>query len=192
MFRKELSTFNWDAATIYGRFDKQTDVDVFLISNQIDQTTDKKCSQDPDTISKYFDVHVGSIVPHRDEEIGQERFYLTAKNTPTGGELIEFQKKIRSKRAPFIGPFLVVKRTSSPSDKRRCAATVINSTERIYVENHLIVLLPKDNSVESCRKALLFFNSDDCDKIINARIRCRHLTVPSIKNLPYKQEVKNE
>jgi len=192
MLRKELSTFNWNVATIYGRFDKQTDVDVFLISNQYDQTTERECCQDSDTISKYFDVHVGSIVPHRDEEIGQERFYLTAKNTPTGGELIEFHKKIQSKRTPFSGPFLVVKRTSSPSDKRRCAATVINSTERIYVENHLIVLLPKDNSVETCRKALHFFNSADCDRIINARIRCRHLTVASIKDLPYKQEVKNE
>ena len=189
--RGELSAFRWDSATIYGRFDKQTDVDVFLISNQSSQEDNKKCEHPVATISKYFDVHVGSIVPHRDEVTGRECLYLTAKNTPSGSELRVFLKKYQSKREPFLGPFLVIKRTSSPSDKRRCAATVINSTEQFYVENHLIVLLPRDKSVETCRKALRFFNSDDCDQIINMRIRCRHLTVSSIKELPYK-ETENE
>ena len=32
--RTELFPFNWDLSTIYGRFDKQTDVDVFIVSNK--------------------------------------------------------------------------------------------------------------------------------------------------------------
>ena len=185
-FRRELSTFNWDSAEIYGRFDKQTDVDVFLITNLPNYPAKIKRTSRYSTISKYFEVHVGSVVPHRDPVSGKERYYLTAKNTPRGCEMRKFETRCLSLKEPFTGPFLVIKRTSSPSDTVRCAATLINSRKKFYVENHLIVLLPRDKSVETCRKALSFLGSDKCNELINKEIRCRHLTVSSINNLPYK------
>ena len=191
-FRINLSSFNWSTAKIYGRFDKQTDVDVFLISNQKLPPVISKHRKSNNTVSRYFEVHVGSIVPHRDPVAGEEHYYLTAKNTPRAGELKKFEGKIKSLKQAIKGPFLVIKRTSSPSDTVRCATTFINSKKSFYIENHLIVLLPRDKSAETCRKALDFFNSDKCTNLINKTIRCRHLTVSSINNLPYKQETNYE
>ena len=189
--RNDLSAFNWKKAKVYGRFDKQTDVDVFLITNQSNETTSTGLKKDIDTMSKFFEVHVGPVVPHRDPMEGKEHYYLTAKNTPRGTELRQFEKKIQSLKQAFKGPFLVIKRTSSPSDTVRCATTFINSKNYFFVENHLIILLPRDKTVETCRKAMIFLNSDECNKLINKAIRCRHLTVSSINNLPFKKEKNN-
>lgn len=190
-FRTSLPAFDWKSAEIYGRFDKQTDVDVFLITNLQENNVILKRKKSHNTISKYFEVHVGSIVPHRDPVAGEEHYYLTAKNTPRGAELRKFDKKIKSLKQTFKGPFLVIKRTSSPCDAIRCATTLINSKSVFFVENHLIILLPRDKSLETCRKALDYLSSNVCNKFINKTIRCRHLTVSSINNIPYKQENNN-
>ena len=191
--RTELFPFNWDLSTIYGRFDKQTDVDVFIVSNKTEQGNNINLAENKtSTISDHFDVHVGTIVPHRDPIIGETHLYLTAKNTPAGQELQKFEETLQAAKKAFKGPFVVVKRTSSPSDKCRCAATVVNCDKYFYIENHLIVLLPKDKRLETCQKVLCFLKSEKCNDIVNSVIRCRHLTVSAIKNLPYSQEKENE
>lgn len=48
-------------------------------------------------------------------------------------------------------PCILIKRTSSPSDKFRAAATLVNLKQPIAVENHLIVVTPKDGKLKSCK-----------------------------------------
>ena len=87
-----------------------------------------------------------------------------------------------------MGPFVVLRRTSSPSDKIRCSSTIINSGESFLVENHLLLVIPKNGSIKSCRKVHKFFNSANCNNIVNSKIRCRHLTTSVVLNLPYTEE----
>ena len=85
----------------------------------------------------------------------------------------------------FQPPFVVVRRTSRPDDKFRAVATVIVGHELVAVENHLMVLLPKDNKLSSCKKLLSVLKSEETNKWLNERIRCRHLTVNALKNVPW-------
>lgn len=188
--RRDLSMFPWKCAQIYGRFDKRTDIDVFIISNnsEISFQNNEDIRKHSETIASYFAVHVGSIVPHRDPMEGQSHFFLTAKNIPSKGEVVSFTETRESLRTPQKGPFLVIRRTSSPTDKVRCATTIINSSDDFFIENHLIVLIPKNGKLETCRAAYNFLVSQQCNAIVNKMIRCRHLTTSVISNLPYIEE----
>lgn len=188
--RQDLSMFPWKCAQIYGRFDKRTDVDVFTISNnsKISSQNNKDIKKNTETIASYFSVHVGSVVPHRDPIKGPSHFFLTAKNLPSKGEVTSFTETRESLRTFHKGPFLVMRRTSSPTDKVRCATTIINSSEDFFIENHLIVLIPKNGKLETCRAAYNFLVSQQCNVIVNKMIRCRHLTTSAISNLPYIEE----
>jgi hypothetical protein len=127
---------------------------------------------------------VGSVVPHRDFLAGLTYNYIHAKNTPAWKTITIIKEKIKCSKSVFKPPFIVVKRTSSPSDKYRCIATIINTKESVAVENHLIVLKPKNNSIESCNKLIGALKSSNTNEWMNDRIRCRHLTVKALEELP--------
>jgi hypothetical protein len=181
---------------IIGKFDKYTDVDVFFyyLTKSIcsKNTTVSKVgitnSKKQILLSDIFDIHVGTVVPHRDKEEGREYKYLTAKDlnqVNSDGFSYPLKKTIS---ATFSPPFVVVKRTSSPSDKPRAKATMILGESSIALENHLIVLLPKDGSTESCLKLVKLLHSSETDKLLNERIRCRHLTVSSLGGIQWMME----
>jgi hypothetical protein len=78
----------------------------------------------------------------------------------------------------------VVRRTSSPSDPHRAVATVVLGKRPVAVENHLIVLLPKNKTLRACRQAMRLLRDDSTDKRLDRTMRCRHLTVEAVASLP--------
>jgi len=176
-----------------GRFDADTDVDVFILHAVVGNANDiqkKWPCQLPITkglthrVSDYFDIHVGTIVPHRDTDEGTSYPYIHTKTTHPWETLERItEERVITKRA-FSPPFVTVRRTSSPSDIYRCVATIINERRKVAVENHLIVLLPKDKSLLSCRQLMKIFKTKETNEWLNQRIRCRHLTVTALKELP--------
>ena len=76
--------------------------------------------------------------------------------------------------------------------KKRAIATIITGKEEVSVENHLIVLIPHDLSLESCKELMLRLRSKETDEWLNERIRCRHLTVSALNELPWWNEGENQ
>ena len=178
---------------ITGRFDKETDVDVFILSaiagnecNPVDWLRlDTSISITRKYISDWFDVHVGSVVPHRDSEDGPSYPYINARTVPAWKTIENILEERKYKGTVFKPPFVVVRRTSSPRDKYRCVGTIINTNTNVAVENHLIVLTPKDHSLNKCNELLRTLKHEDTNKWMNSRICCRHLTVTAMKELPW-------
>ncbi len=173
-----------------GRFDQNTDVDVFIMHGIVGEGeswpyASKQRNIASYTVADFFDVHVGAVVPHRDPIDGESYPYIHARTALPWRTLDHISEKRRTIRTVFTPPFVVVHRTSSPSDKHRCLATIVNDKRKIAVENHLIVLLPQDKSLETCKSLLNQLKSPKTTEWFNQRIRCRHLTVSSVKGLPW-------
>ena len=176
----------------YGRFDAWTDVDVFVLRAVINDSTSAASSVQwwrPTTgqqVKDSFDVRVGPVVPHRDPESDLTHPYLRARRIPLGGEFDAAQAEKRGFQTRlFTPPFVVVRRTSRPEDKARGAGTVINGTKGVLVENHLIVLKPRDGSLEACRRVVDLLDSAQAREWLDERIRCRHLTVGALREMPW-------
>lgn len=184
---------------VYGRFDKKTDVDVFVLhlrkratvaNIDIQSRSDWNCEHTKSLIrsaspalQEFFSVSVGAVVPHRHKNSGQWYHYLSVVTAPPNRETAGSGKK-RTTGSVHQAPFVVVRRTSSPSDSRRIVATLVCGEEKFAVENHLIVIQPTDKSVASCRKLMKLFEQDYVEDWINRTIRCRHLTTKALKLLP--------
>lgn len=191
MLKTKMSYHNFKIA---GRFDSKTNVDVFILkgctrrggdarSSKI--TTDTTASK---TISDYFDLSVGPVVPHRDPEAGDLCPYVYPKMLPVWKEITEISTLRRFKGRLYQPPLVLIRRTSGPRDKNRAGATLILDDKPIAVENHLIVAVPKASSVEECRRLLKVLQNPQTTVFLNTRIRCRHLTVGSISEIPWVEE----
>lgn len=174
----------------WGRFNTKTDVDVFILSGTIIFDENPKTILWQEELGEYkklsskFDVCIGPLVAYRDLEVGNEYPYLHSKNTQ-GWEVIESITETRKFKGKVISsPFIIVKRTSSPGDKFRATATLVNVKNLTAVENHLIIVKPKNNSLRDCKKLLKILKSEKTNDFLNKRIRLRHLTVQSIKEIP--------
>lgn len=176
-----------------GPFDNNTDVDVFILHAVKGSyhrglaewpTLNTTLRQFQYTVSDFFDVHVGPVVPHRDKLVGHSYPYIHARTAPAWQTIDSIQEERCYSGRVFQPPFIVVHRTSSPNDKHRCVATIIDMKRSVAVENHLLVLLPHDKSIESCKQLIESLRSPETDDWINCRIRCRHLTVSAIRELP--------
>lgn len=178
---------------IYGKFDDLTEVDVFILYLTVDSKQNKDLSADwwetttdtKNTVGDLFDISVGRVVPYRDAEEGPEYDYIEPKTLPKWETL-----KSISKRRKFSGkvtrpPFVVIRRNSRSDDKYRAVGTLIISSNPIAVENHLIILKPKDGKISTCNNLLDLLKSPEANSWLNQRIRCRHLTVPAIEQLPW-------
>lgn len=178
---------------IVGRFDAKTDVDVFLLFGEIggDQTKSPWIKQPDDThhktIEDYFTVSTGAVVPYRDKEKGAAFCYISP--SLLAGKINIHTDKITARRrypgTVISPPFVVVRRTSSPSDNPRARATIILGNQLVAVENHLIALKPKSGYVRDCQKLTKMLAKPATDDFLNQRIRCRHLTVSAIKDIPW-------
>jgi len=177
--------------TTYGQFDKWTDVDVFTLrllrSDSIKSAKVKwwksvKATRDG-KVGDYFRVHVGAVVPHRDPQKGQSVAYVHAKTLPAWKRLKRINERRRFNGTLFEPPFVAVRRTSRPGD-RRAVATIITGKRKVAVENHVVVLLPNKKTIAECNDLLRILKFPETDRWLNKRIRCRHLTVQSLKDLP--------
>ena len=182
--------------TIYGQFDEWTDIDVFTLRLQKTVRNKKSSSNkwtistnNDNTLGSYFDVHVGPVVPHRDPKKGPKWAYIHAKTVGMWKEMERMPESRKYNGTVFTPPFVVVRRTSRPGDER-AIGTVIKGKRKVAIENHLVVLLPKKKTLGECRKLLKVLKSSNTDKWLNKRIRCRHLTVQSLKELPWWRPTK--
>lgn len=184
---------------VYGKFDKRTDVDVFVIhvrkkdeffSLDTQATADWNLATAPIhpistevSLNNFFEVTVGSVVPHRHNNRGKWFKYLSVASAPPHG-VAKVDKRIRTTGTVHQAPFVAIRRTSSPSDTKRIVATLVTGKEKFAVENHLIVIQPRDNTSATCKRLLNVLAQDQVNNWINQAIRCRHLTTKVMKLLP--------
>lgn len=176
-----------------GRFDESTDVDVFILHATLGTPKTITPQWLPvqlqtrgagHVVADFFDVHIGSVVPHRDPLKGLSYPYIHARTAPAWQTIESLSEQRQHAGRVFTPPFVVVHRTSSPSDKHRCVATIVNEKLDVAVENHLLVLLPRAKSFYSCQQLLEILKLPESNDWFNQRIRCRHLTVASVRELP--------
>lgn len=190
-----------EKVAVYGRFTRSADVDVFILrlvvrdssrplSRQKLSAWARVGSESDQRLAEKFEVSVGSVVPHRDPEVGPLRSYLHARTTPPNAEIRRVQERRKYSGRVFSPPFLVLRRTSSPSDKRRVTASLVLGHRSVAVENHLIVLTPRRGGAEVCRRALGVLNLAATARFLNRRIRCRHLTVDAVGGIPWPKKIK--
>jgi len=182
---------------IFGKFNDEADVDVFILDLTIKKNNQKKekisfnvsqsCVVDSSKVSDYFNVSVGPVVPHRDTEEGSLVPYLDTSNAVIKTEIV-VSKKSRYECTMKKPPFVVIRRTSGPNDFPRLKCTIVKGNESVAVENHLIVLEPIDGKLKTCRSFMEFSCGDGVTELINKKIRCRHLTVGAVKEIPWKSK----
>jgi len=179
----------------YGVFDASADVDVFILEGCCRRSNRPRRiewwppnKKNTTTVAEHFTVSVGAVVPHRHKRKGPLRPYLHAKSLPRWKSL----RRIGENRK-FMGPvtkppFVVIRRTSRRGDPNRAVATIIASKSDVAVENHLIICRPKNGTLKQCKALLTQLRSHKTTRFLDERIRCRHLTVEAIKELPFVGE----
>lgn len=184
--------------SIWGIFDRWADVDVFLFAASIGSDgsgvsmaawAGPKGTRAARTLMSVAKISVGSLVPHRHSNRGRWRPYLQAQGLARWGKVnVDSLPKKRFNGTVFAPPFIAVRRTSRPDDSGRAVGTVIFGDRPVAVENHLIVVKPNDASLDSCEEVLTLLRSDATEQWLNHRIRCRHLTVRALQELPWRGE----
>lgn len=192
-FRDFVSNTFSGTVKVWGRFNKKTDVDVFLLFGNLITTTEDsiqwyKVQNNPVVVSDLFDIRTGPLVAYRDPEVGEEYPYFYPKNCPKWAVINNKVETRRFSGKVLMPPFVVIKRTSSPSDKNRASATLINLQEPVAIENHMIIAKPKDGKVNTCKKLMRVLQKNRTNDFLNERIRLRHLTVGVIKDIPFVEE----
>ena len=176
---------------IESKFSKTVDVDVITLYGQKRKHTKKLVvlnNENKPTLQNWFKVSVGSSVPHRHIALGDNYPFITAKDIKISPIRNEDLNHIQCSTTVFKAPFVVMRRTSSPSDTNRLFVVLVSGEDLYAVENHVLVIKPKDNQDESCVKLLSYLKSETCLSWLNQRIRCRHFTVAAIKEIPYNHQ----
>lgn len=179
---------------VIGKFSDNADVDVFVLDLSRNTKSRKSNWSYPNEraskLGDVFDVSVGPMVPFRLNQQGPWMKLLDTSNATPWGTLTKFGDSLRFQGRGESGEFIVIRRTSSPDDKRRIVATWIRSKREVLaVENHLIVLRPKAEIKRGIEELFIRLKEDtNLDKWLNKRLRCRHLTVRAIKSLPVSLE----
>lgn len=177
---------------VSGRFDKFTDVDVFLLRATLGKGPvvisswgyPKEC--EGLQLRDLFHIHVGPVVPFRLTGRGPWRPYVHAELLPVGSTACDFSEHIRFQGTTYLPPFVLVRRTSKSDYKQRCIGTLVLGKERLAVENHLLIMVPKNGKLQMCEELLSLLRSEATTEWMNQRIRCRHLTVGSVGELPWR------
>lgn len=184
-----------DRIVPYGLFDSHVDVDVFLLQVVAGISTTVKTTNwwnwvelpaSHSTVGDLFTVKVGPVVPFRHPQEGPAYPYIHARCLPAWKA---FNADTAAKRqfsgTTFSPPFVAVRRTSRPGMAFRAVGTVIRGDRPVAVENHLLVLQPRDGTVRSCRLLLEKLGLNATNEWLDNRIRCRHLTVSALSELPW-------
>ncbi len=177
-----------------GQFDPQTDVNIFLLHLTVRlkpkvRPTGLRAWKAPrtaqQTVKDMFNVSVGPVVDYRDPHRGQWQKFIRSKTLVPWTQLLALSTHRRFEGRLLPSPFVAVKRTSRPDDAHRAVATLVNLDAPAAVENHVLVLQPKDGSVSSCKRLMKLLADPKTSVRLNQRIRCRHLTVGVLGELPW-------
>jgi hypothetical protein len=180
-----------------GRFGPHADVDVFIAVGIVKRITTPAASANwtPRRPSKskriidQFDIRVGPVVQYRDPHRGPWFPFAQAREMPAWESVADVARYRRFAGTVFKPPFVVVRRTSRPGDKHRAVGTIIRGARLTAVENHLIVVRPRDSTLRSCRKLLTLLRENKTSAVLNHRLRCRHLTVSSVGDLEWRKSL---
>jgi len=192
-WREHISSkSNISGIKLLGQFDKFADIDVFsvLITKLQDQQKKSGISEwgtekaGTSVISDHFNICVGPVVDNRDEKVGPVRPYFVSRGLVGWTEVSESSYSRAHKGRHFTSPFVVIKRTSRRGDSNRAIGTIVNASEPVFIDNHLIILQPKSGKINDCKRLLRILKSEKTDSWIDEKIRCRHLTVKVISNIP--------
>lgn len=176
-----------------GRFSSEADIDIFIISATVRERAIEPTSitdQDPckKTLEDIASIHVGSIVPHRAASSKSRRAYIDVDGAPMWSEVWPSEQRKFYGRS-FDPPFVVIRRTSGPSDKERARATIVRGSSPVIVENHLLVVKPIKSTLRNCRYIMSILRDSRTTDWLNEQLRCRHLTVKIMKLLPLWTEI---
>jgi len=183
-----------ESVEVVGAFDAWADVDVFILRMVVGELEPNRsiawwkppASIPGERVGERFDVHVGPVVPHRDKQLGNWHSYVHARLLPPWSLFsVDAGKRRRFRGRAFLPPFVAVRRTSAPRDKWRALATIVVGHRPVAVENHLLVLKPHDGSLEECKQLLAVLQDNRTNSWLDERIRCRHLTVGVLRDLPW-------
>jgi hypothetical protein len=178
---------------ILGRFDRWADVDVFLLELRALGPSEES-SRRPwrvggrpmgACIGDHFESCIGPVVDYRDPHTGPFHPFIHSRDLPPWKMVREIPRHRRFDGRVLNPPFVAIRRTSRPGDRHRAIGTVIAGSRPIAVENHLIVLRPKDGTVKACRELLGILKDERTTRWLDERIRCRHLTVAALDELPW-------
>lgn len=177
----------------FGRFDEWTDVNVFSVMLRVGSATGGEgvgwhshpsTSQRGGTVGDRFAVRVGPVVDYREPHRGPACPYFDTNSLPRWGMVRNASKLRRFSGKLLRPPFVAVRRNSRPDDSHRAVPTVVRGNSPVAVENHLLVLTPLDRSMGSCLALVRQLRTSRTDAWLNQRIRCRHLTVEAVRELP--------
>jgi hypothetical protein len=176
----------------YGIFDESADVHVFLLvlSKRSQPVVTGQglltcpppgCKQ---TIDVSFDVSVGAVVPYRDPYDGPVRRFVHPRNVPAWSKVLRVNETRRFRGKVVKPPFVVIRRTSRPGDAYRATAAMLLGASAVAVENHLLVCRPRDGRQTTCERLMAELKSDHVNRFLDDHMRCRHLTVGIVKQIP--------
>ena len=186
-----------DSLEPWGLFDAVADVDVFVMAvvKRARPTKGIEFSWVPSApntqgkVGDLFEVRVGPVVPFRLKKgEGKATAFLHAKALPRWKRVSRIAERCEFNGTLYRGPFVVVRRTSRPEDKQRAVATLITAPQEVAVENHLLICVPRSGTIRDCKELIRRLKREKTSRFLNKRIRCRHLTVSSVKELPWWKE----
>lgn len=192
-WRKQIATAaEIENLRVIGRFDPSVDVDVFslmLVKKNVasvggNSWTKTRRSSERSVVGDFFEVSIGPVVPHRHKR-GHWHPFVHAKTAPVWTAVKDVPQRRRFNGRLASPPFVVVRRTSNSCDKYRASASIVNTDYSVAVENHLIVLRPRDGRLATCKAALSVLKDPRTTRWLNNRIRCRHLTTSALKSVPW-------
>lgn len=176
-----------------GLFDTNTNVDVFILRAIAGQ---EPSGREPGNfgmtlksihgkVGDNFKISVGAVVPHRTPDDAAMAPFLSARGLPAWDTLETVRTETPLRARLDTGPFVVIRRTSSPREQERVRASIVCDTRPIGVENHLIVAKPLTEGRAACEALLTNLRDPRTSEYMNERIRCRHLTVASVADIPW-------
>lgn len=191
------SLLDVERADLYGQFDAQTDIDVFLMRAARRRKRTPSVPAGPwwpapmasSSVEDAFEVRVGAVVDNRDPHEGPVAPFLTARDLPPSGA-----KGVPGRSRQFAGrlvtpPFIAIRRTSRPGSRAggeaRAAGVLVTGVDPVAVDNHLITATPLDGGEAECKRLLQVLESSEVSEWLDQRIRCRHLTVGVVRSLPW-------
>lgn len=170
-------------------FDRWADVHVCIL--HLRKSTERQYetrwfkATEKERLNAIAEISVGPVVPHRHEETGVERPFLTARLL-SGHDIFEASKAPKRSYDTRVEhpPFLAIRRTSRPEDRKRIVHTKVLGDEPVLVENHLIIVRPRECTSTTFAELAEIFDRPESTAWLNDRLRCRHLTVTALAELP--------
>src|SRR6266567_2363507 len=178
---------------VHGRFDHWTDVDVFVLGLQtrtLSTRGEAHATWTPSpaegmAVGDVFRVSVGAVVDNRDPAKGRWRPFAVARDLPVWAVVETPQRRRRFSGTLHSPPFVLVRRTSRGGDACRARASVVAEGPDVAVDNHLLVLEPRMGGLDTCKRAIQILQGDATSQWLDSRIRCRHLTVSAVSEIPW-------